>query len=189
MRSIFNGKDPDNVLGVYFKKGDELIKQPYEKGFEEIEFEDIPYHLISDYKVYGQLEQDRIIFSMYSIHGCPYKCSFCSSPAQYSGFAKNVDKNRSKKIVDHIQFVHEQYGANYIYFIDDDSFVNLDHVESIIDEIKARQIPVKLGFRGARINEIKKMSDGSFQSSADAGTDIMHIGAESGSNRILKLDS
>ena len=44
-----------------------------------------------------------------------------------------------------------------------------------------------LGFRGARINEVKKMSDEFLGKLASAGTNIMHIGAESGSQRMLDL--
>lgn len=159
-----------------------------EKKFESIPWQDVPYHLIDDYSVYGQVDQDRRIFSMYSALGCPYKCSFCSSPAQYAPIeGKKWVPLDAKDVVDHIQFVVERYQANYIYFIDDDSFPKLDHVRSVIEEIRRRQLPVKLGFRGARINEIKRMSDEFLTMLADAGTDILHIGAESGSDRILKL--
>ena len=124
---------------------------------------------------------------MYSSYGCPYKCAFCSSPAHYKEFSKQWILLKVNDIVNHVEYVVDQYSADYIYFIDDDSFVNLNHVESIIDEINRRNIDVGLGFRGARINEIKKMSHSFLNKLASAGTDIMHIGAESGSNRILKL--
>ncbi len=155
---------------------------------EMLDYRDIPYHLISDYSAYGQLDQKRIIFSVYSSMGCPYQCGFCSSPALY----KSIEGPRWRplpveEVTDHIQYVIDTYGAQYIYFIDDDSFVDLDHVEGIIDSINRRGIKVKLGFRGARINEIKKMSHAFLDKLAAAGTDILHIGAESGSDRLLKL--
>jgi radical SAM superfamily enzyme YgiQ (UPF0313 family) len=125
---------------------------------------------------------------MFSAMGCPYQCTFCSSPAQYATIeGKKWVPLDHGHIVDHVQYVVEKYGANYIYFIDDDSFPNLKHVEGIIDGIRERNLPVKLGFRGARINEIKKMSHEFLDKLEAAGTDIMHIGAESGSDRILAL--
>jgi len=63
----------------------------------------------------------------------------------------------------------------------------LRHVEAIIDEIKRRNITVQLGFRGARINEIQQMDEAYLTKLAQAGTTILHIGAESGSKRILDL--
>ncbi len=183
------GQLPALVNGLSWReKGTIHINPDLQKKFEFIDWRDIPYHLISDFSSYGQLDQDKRIFSMFSAMGCPYQCSFCSSPAQYAGIeGKKWVPLDHEAIVDHVQHVVEKYDANYIYFIDDDSFPNLKHVEGIIDGIRARNLPVRLGFRGARINEIKKMSHEFLDKLADAGTDIMHIGAESGSDRILEL--
>ncbi|MBF0541902.1 MAG: B12-binding domain-containing radical SAM protein [Nitrospirae bacterium] len=178
---------PDKINGVSFKKDNKIITIPNEKTFEFIDYKDIPYHLIKDYSVYGQLEYNQRIFSMYSAMGCPYNCAFCASPAFYKDFGKKWVTISINQIVDHIEYLINNYNADYIYFIDDDSFVNLSHVEGIIDEINNRKLKVKLGFRGARINEIKKMSDAFINKLALAGTDILHIGAENGSNKMLSL--
>jgi radical SAM superfamily enzyme YgiQ (UPF0313 family) len=181
--------DFTGVNGLSWRQEGQIRSNPDgQKSFEFIDWRDIPYHLIDDYSPYGQLDQDKRIFSMFSAMGCPYQCTFCSSPAQYAAIdgRKWVPLDHVH-IIDHIQHVVEKYGANYIYFIDDDSFPSLKHVEGIIDGIQARGLSVGLGFRGARINEIKKMSDSFLDKLAQCGTDIMHIGAESGSNRILSL--
>ncbi|MBF0188340.1 MAG: B12-binding domain-containing radical SAM protein [Magnetococcales bacterium] len=178
----------DEIAGLSFRSGTHIISQPAKNRFEMIDFRDIPYHLIKqNLDFYGQLDSDERIFSLYSAMGCPYKCAFCSSPAQYRNIRRKYELYSPNDIVDHIEYVQQTYGATYIYFIDDDSFVRLSHVEEIIDEIQRRRVPVKLGFRGARINEIKKMSDEFLHKLAEAGTDIMHIGAESGSQRMLDL--
>ena len=189
INAIVDGRAPANVPGAYWRDDTHIeCNDTPTTAFEYMGYEDIPYHLIEDYSVYGQLDQDKMIFSMYSAVGCPYQCTFCSSPAQYSNIpGKKWVPLGAKTVVNHIQYVVENHGANYIYFIDDDSFPRLDHVEAIIDEIAARGINVKLGFRGARINEIKRMSDKFLTKLANAGTDILHIGAECGSDRILKL--
>lgn len=187
--ALQTGGSPRGVPGVTWREDGEIHCNPDTSDeFEYVNFREIPYHLITDYSPYGQLDQNKRIFSMYSAVGCPYQCTFCSSPAQYSQISgKKWVPLEAKEIVDHIEHVVDRYGANYIYFIDDDSFPKLSHVEGIIDEIQARRLNVGLGFRGARINEIKKMSDAFLDKLAAAGTDIMHIGAECGSDRILKL--
>jgi radical SAM superfamily enzyme YgiQ (UPF0313 family) len=187
--SIGESKKPESVNGVAWRDRDEIRSNPdRQTSFEHIDYLDIPYHLINDYGPYGQTDQDKRIFSMYSALGCPYQCTFCSSPAQYRPIAKKkwvpLDAN---VIVDHVEHVVDRYDANYIYFIDDDSFPKLEHVEGIIDAIQDRGIKVGLGFRGARINEIKRMSHDFLDKLVAGGTDIMHIGAESGSDRILKM--
>jgi anaerobic magnesium-protoporphyrin IX monomethyl ester cyclase len=189
LETLTKGGRPHGVAGVSWREGGSPRSNPVvERSFEIVDWRDIPYHLIPDYAPYGQVDQDKRIFSMYSAMGCPYQCSFCSSPAQYAAIAGRKWVPLSVgAIVDHVQHVVEAYGANYIYFIDDDSFPKLDHVRGVIEEIQARRLPVNLGFRGARINEIKRMSDEFLTMLAEAGTDILHIGAESGSNRILDL--
>jgi radical SAM superfamily enzyme YgiQ (UPF0313 family) len=189
VKCLMNNTEPFSVKGISYRRGKEIIKTPREDTkFEFVDYHEIPYHLIKDYSVYGQLDQDKRIFSIYSAMGCPYKCSFCSAPAEYAKIrGPRWVSLKVKEVVDHIEYVAKRYSANYIYFIDNDSFVDLKHVENIIDEIDHRGIKIKLGFRGARINEIKRMSDAFLDKLADAGTDILHIGAESGSDRILNL--
>jgi len=191
-KAVCNSDDalPYNEINglIYRDNAGEAVAVPTSNTFEFIDFRDIPYYLVeADLNRYGQLDNDMRIFSMYSVMGCPYKCAFCSSPAQYRAIKKKYQPLTASDVADHIEFVHQRYGANYIYFIDDDSFAKLSHVEGIIDEINRRNIKVSLGFRGARINEIKRMDDAFLTKLAAAGTDIMHIGAESGSQRILDL--
>ncbi|MFH1060054.1 MAG: radical SAM protein [Pseudomonadota bacterium] len=176
------------IGGLSYRSQGQVVTVAPEPSFELIDYRDIPYHLIEkDLDRYGQLDSRQKIFPLYSALGCPYQCAFCSSPAQYRPMKVKYVTLPVAQVVDHIEFVNRVYGADYIYFIDDDSFVNLEHVDAVISEITRRGINVKLGFRGARINEIMKMSDDFLNRLAKAGTDIMHIGAESGSQRILDL--
>jgi radical SAM superfamily enzyme YgiQ (UPF0313 family) len=177
-----------DVPGLLYREGSNIIACEPENKFELTDYRDIPYYLIEgNIDRYGQLDSRDRIFSIYSAMGCPYKCAFCSSPTQYKNIKKKYEPLLPREVVDHIEYVQNKYGATYIYFIDDDSFVDLSHVEAIIDEINRRKMKIRLGFRGARINEIKNMSDEYLSKLADAGTNIMHIGAESGSQRMLDL--
>lgn len=186
---ISSQKSPGLIPGISWREGGQARNTPADWSRHEfIDYRDIPYDLIPDYSGYGQLDQDKRIFSLYSAMGCAYNCAFCSSPALYNKIVgKRWQPFPIGEVVDHIEHVVARYGADYIYFIDDDSFVSLDHVEAIIDEIDRRGIKVKLGFRGARINEIKRMDHAFLDKLARAGTDMLHVGAESGSDRILEL--
>ncbi len=179
-----------DIRGLSFRKpvDSAIISSPPEPLFEHHDFRDIPYRLVEPFMAqYGQLDRSDRIFPLYSTLGCPYGCTFCSSPRLYRDIPKKYELLPVAEVADHIEFLVERYQANYIYFIDDDSFVDLSHVEAIIDAIAARGLQVKLGFRGARIDEIMRMPDNYLAKLAKAGTDILHIGAESGSPRMLDL--
>jgi len=189
IRSLAEGREPIGIPGAYLRgaNGDVTGTPADWSRHEHIHYSRIPYQLI-DIGAYGQLDQRKRIVPIYSAMGCAYNCAFCSSPALYSQIkGKRWAPFDPQEVADHVQFVTENFGADYIYFIDDDSFVSLDHVIAVIAAIRARNLHVKLGFRGARINEIKRMDDAFLETLAEAGTDILHIGAESGSNRILEL--
>jgi len=190
LRGDDNAPPLTEVAGLSFRDGSAggIVMIPQDDVHEVVAYREIPYHLVEgDLRRYGQLETGEIIFPLYSAMGCPYHCSFCSSPAQYRQMKDRYSPLLPEEVADHIEYVSRTYGATYIYFIDDDSFVNTGHVETIIDEILRRGIQVKLGFRGARINEILRMDDSYLAKLAAAGTDILHIGAESGSQRMLEL--
>ena len=187
-QALKSGDRPTNMPGVVYRDGTVIVATPREQQFEHIHYEDIPYHLLSNYDAYGHIGHNNRTFSMYSALGCPYLCTFCSSPAEYRDIpGKKWIPLEVQEVVNHVEYVVTKYRANFVYFIDDDSFVNLKHVETIVDEINRRELKVKLGFRGARINEIKKMTDAFLDKLVAAGTNIIHVGAESGSDRILKL--
>src|SRR5208283_2747767 len=176
------------IKGLSYRDGNgNIYHNDMLAAFEFINCNDIPYQLIGSISDYKHIDGNEIVFPIYSVMGCPYKCAFCSSPALYAKFKKKWHPYPVVDVVEHIRMLKDRYGATFIYFIDDDSFVDLQHVENIIDEIKRCDIKMKLGFRGARINEISAMSDEFLVKLVNAGTNTMHVGVESGSDRLLKL--
>ncbi|MFC1576269.1 B12-binding domain-containing radical SAM protein [Candidatus Omnitrophota bacterium] len=189
VKGLFSGKVPRNVKGLSYISDGKIVHVPCDDtGFEFCNYKEIPYDLIEDYSLYGQLDRNERVFSVYGSLGCPHKCSFCSSPREYA----NINGKRwiplpAGEVVDHIEYLVEKYKANYIYFIDDDAFVDSHHVNDIADEIVRRKLNIGVGFRGVRIDEINKISDSLFNKLLECGVNMLHIGAESGSDRMLKL--
>lgn len=175
------------IPGLGFRYNGETFFNEKYQGFEPVHYKDIPYHLISDYSVYGQIGTDHRIFPIYSAYGCPYACAFCVSPHLYRNFNKKWVPVDTNEIFEHILFLKNTYKAQTIYFYDDDSFVNLEHIKSLVKKIKEAHINVRLSFRGARVNEVLKMDDEFLKDLADTGTRMLHIGVESGCQRILDL--
>ncbi|HPZ07296.1 MAG TPA: radical SAM protein, partial [Candidatus Eremiobacteraeota bacterium] len=186
-KSIINPEEFKDIAGLGYKHNGEIICNKIYKGFEHVPYTDMPYYLIEDFSKYRQIGSTERIFPIYSAYGCPYNCAFCVSPSLYRDFKYKWVPLPAKEIVDHIEYLKKNYGATEIYFYDDDSFVNLDHIHSIIKEVRNRTLKIKMSFRGARVNEVLKMDKEYLHELAEAGTHILHIGIESGSQRILDL--
>ncbi len=179
--------DLDPIPGLYSRHDGKIVARKPFRGFEPVPFRELPYHLIADYGVYSQFGTSRQVFPIYSAFGCPYRCAFCISPSMYKDYKPKWLPLPASDVVDHIAFLRDTYGAGLIYFYDDDSFVNPDHIRGVLDELRRRGITIPMSFRGARINEILRMDDEFLDALADSGTEILHIGLESGSPRILSL--
>lgn len=176
-----------DIQGLGFRAAGRITVNPPFQGFEHVPHTDLPYFLIEDPASYSQIGSSERIFPIYSAYGCPYQCAFCVSPRMYRGFKNKWDILPAAEVADHIAYLIDKYGATEIYFYDDDSFVQIDHVRRVMEEIQRRKLKVRMSFRGARVNEIMKMDDAYLNALADAGTHILHVGIESGSQRILDL--
>src|SRR5258706_1265459 len=81
VRALIEGKsDLSHVKGLAYRTPDGFLRNPELKEFEKIPFRDSPYHLTPDYRPYGQFDEARHVFRMYSELGCPYHFTLCSSP-------------------------------------------------------------------------------------------------------------
>lgn len=175
------------IPGLAYKIAEKHCFNEKFQGFEHVAYTDLPYDLITDYSVYGQIGANERVFPIYSAYGCPYRCAFCVSPALYRTFSPKWTPLPAKEVADHIEFLQKKYGATTIYFYDDDSFVNLEHIRAIVLLLKDRKIKIKLSFRGARVDEIKRMDDEFLDLLSETGTEMLHVGVESGCQRVLDL--
>ncbi len=156
--------------------------------FEILSHEDIPYDLIDIRSPhYERSIQGRRLFPIFTSIGCPYQCAFCVHPTIY----KEINGAKWKayeedEVIEHIEFAIEKYQADHICFIDDTSFPKIERMRNLFKKIIAKKLNITMEFRGARINEIRKMDDEFFRLMIEAGGRLLMVGVESGSDRVLK---
>jgi hypothetical protein len=183
-------EDFSDIPGVSFVKDQQCIHNPRPNNHEKIHYLDIPYDLVDvNGPDYLRKYKGERIFPIFSAVGCPYKCTFCVTPATYGPItaAPKWSPLANDEVVDHIEFITNKYGATHIVFIDDTSFPSIKRMRIIFNDIIRRDLNVRLEFRGARVNELKRMDDEFIQLMIKAGTRVLKVGAESGNNRLLKL--
>lgn len=177
-----------DIKGLSYRVNGQAIHNERSPYHEIIQFRDVPYHLLNVLEPrYQRAYNGEAMFSLFSSIGCPYRCSFCVHPTIY----KVINPPKwiplpEKEVVDHIEYAVEQFGTKNICFIDDTSFPDLQRMTNIFEMIIQRRLNVKLEFRGARINELDRMTDDFIRLMIKAGTRVLKVGAESGSDRLLK---
>jgi len=118
-----------------------------------------------------------------SQRGCPYSCRFCAG--RTNTYGRVLRKTGSPKIVGEIEYLYNTYGYIDYTFYDDELNINC-HFSSLLDDLKNLQMKLGKSFRFRcflRANLITKIQ---IKELASAGFKVIAIGAESGSDKILK---
>lgn len=183
---VSNDVNYDNIAGLCYKKGGEIVLSEINAKYEFFDYRDIPYHLIES-NLHEYFAQNDRTFPIYTAVGCPYKCAFCISPIWYKQNIKKWVPFEIDYVIEHIEYLIKKYDVKFFYLYDDDSFVNTNHFMNIAREIKRLGLKVKIGVRGIRVNELERIKDEEFKLLEDIGIKILHIGVESGSQKMLNL--
>ena len=153
------GKSLFGIKGVTtiernIKGGESKIKSTANEVIRELDSLPFPaYHKIDmnmyfDYQLNGckgyheplsaRLDQGgKKTVSMITSRGCPYKCTFCSI-ALHMG--KPVRAHSGKYVVDHIEYLVNNYGVEHIFFEDDNLTFRMDRTREYCEAILDRGI-------------------------------------------------
>ncbi|MBT4793028.1 MAG: B12-binding domain-containing radical SAM protein [Halobacteriovoraceae bacterium] len=181
-------KNFNNIKGLSYKVKGKFVHNTRSDSHEIIPYQDLPYNLLDMHSPkYVRNFNKKRIFAMFSSIGCPYRCSFCVSPATFNEIngAKWIAYD-AEAVVDHIKYAVETFDAKHIVFIDDTSFRHLKHMEKVFNLLVEADLGVTLEFRGCRVNEIKLMNHAFLDLMERAGGRVIMVGVESGSDRALK---
>lgn len=136
--SAYERKDEfARVLGITYRKDEKIIRNPERPYIEDLDrlpkpaFKHFP---LDKYKIFG-----RKILPVVSSRGCPFQCSFCVTSRV---FGKKVRMRSPIGVVDEVEWLLKEFGADAITFYDDTFTFSRDRVEKICKEILERGIDV-----------------------------------------------
>ncbi|MEO5332528.1 MAG: B12-binding domain-containing radical SAM protein [Magnetococcus sp. YQC-5] len=182
-------KEPVGVAGISYKNAQgQPVHNPRSDQFERLHYLEIPYSLVDvNSPNYQRLYKGQRFFPLFTSVGCPYKCSFCVSPATYSVIkGKKWLPDPDDEVIGHIRMLIDRYQVTHLSIIDDTSFVDLKRMRRLFNRIIEEGMGLTMEFRGARINELDKMDDDFLDLMVQAGGRMIMVGVETGSDRILE---
>lgn len=128
--------------------------------------------------------------TLFVTDGCPFECSFCSSPVMVNREGKgSIPYARPEmiRIVDEIEHAVDGLGANAIHFLDDMAFVTQNHIAELNSELQRRELLGKFIWRGlTRAPVIDRFSDETMRLMRESGAWKIALGVESGDEDMLK---
>lgn len=175
------------VKGIIFKTEDKsgktkIIENKKRKLIDLENLPPLPYDLLDITKYLPKYQNIPTVYIM-SSRGCVHNCGYCYN--QYF----NRKKWRSitpEKVIEKIRFLHNKFDIKAFYFVDDNFLVDVNRGLKIASLI--RDLPFKISWQiqGITANSFLKLSFADLKLLEQSGLKRVSIGAETGSNRILK---
>ncbi|MDT8445849.1 MAG: radical SAM protein [bacterium] len=182
INALESQQDPSSILGVgYLAEAGPVVNAP-NKDFNYSEMPHINYRLLGT-KMIDFFQGSSI--GVLSSRGCPFKCSFCiNSAIEGSNKWRSWDAERT---ADEIEYVIREYGANTVWFWDEHFFVSKKRVTELLDAIEARNLKFSWAAE-IRADTFRRILDEELlQRLKDSGCIKLAMGAESASEKMLKI--
>jgi len=168
--------DFNKIKGIFFREEGIWVRAGLRENPAVLDNLPFPDRNLVDYKKYlSILGKKSLMTTMLSSRGCPYQCTFCSTPKGF--YRMRSPENIVNEMEDCIQL-----GIREIHFVDDTFNVNIDRVIEMCNEIKKRKLKVKWSFRG----RIDKITEVLLKKVKEAGCFRIHLGVETSSDEGLK---
>lgn len=165
-----------DVKGITLRRGGDIFRTPSRPRIQDLDALPYPaYHLMpmEKYRIYG-----RIHLPVMSSRGCPFQCTFCVASQM---FGAKFRARSPRSVVDEIEWLIKEYGAEAISFHDDTLTLDNRRMLRICDEIKKRKVEVPWGCQ-TRADCVSKEL---LSRMMEAGCHEVSFGVESGSQRII----
>jgi len=176
------------IEGIAYKDGNRVITTP-ERSLLDIEtLLPVPWDLVNveDY-IHPDLylkNSPRTLDVGQTSRGCPFKCAFCCSAAirKRRWRAMSVEK-ALETIVEPVK----RFKLNGIWIRDDEFYIDRERAYRICEGMVRADLNVKWYTSGTRVDVFRNSSDKQIAMLKRSGAYVLKFGAESGSDRILKL--
>ncbi len=182
LEELSAGRSIKKLPGIAFREGD--TAKPVSGGMAPVpdpqDLPEFPYHRLDVNRYARKTFLGKRTFSYHSSYGCPFFCNFCAVVNLVQGSWRAQSAERTAAAAH--RFVRE-WGADAIEFHDNNFFVS----ERRVAEFSERILPLRLGWWGeSRIDTLLGFSDQTWELLRRAGLKMVFLGAESGSDEVLR---
>ena len=177
--AIDSNSDMEKISGIVFKNNGQIVNTGARSHIKNLD--DLPFparHLVPYEKYNSLLFKGKVVTTIFTSRGCPFRCSFCDRPHLGKVFRARSAQN----VVDEIEAC-VQLGIYEFLFYDDTFTVNKQRIIDICNEIVKRRLNVSWDIR-ARVDTVDEEI---LIHLKKAGCQGIHYGIEAGTEKVLNI--
>ncbi|MFC1851299.1 B12-binding domain-containing radical SAM protein [candidate division CSSED10-310 bacterium] len=172
-----------NVEGIAFKENGQIHFTNPRQFVDLNEQRPLSYHLVQMKHYRRQLfGQDHISFN--SSRGCTFGCVFCWEPAIHKRRWRAMEP---EVVLSHLKRIIREHHLRGFLFTDDNFFLDLERAYQILEHIVRANLEISIAKLQIRADTICELDQDFLQLLVRAGVKRLHVGVESGSQRLLEL--
>jgi len=178
----------ETIAGLAYKEGNELRVNPRRKRNTKLDdiawpawdrFDLKTYH---DHGFIGGMYSEKLTVPILATRGCPYQCTYCSSPNMWSPLWLPRDPIQ---VVDEIESYVKNWGAGNFPFQDLTAIINKEWIITFASEIVRRNLSISWQLPSGTRSEV--IDDEVAEWLKRSGMKTMAYAPEAGSERTRKL--
>ncbi len=188
MLEIARGYKLEDIVGITYRDGDNIINNQNRKPHDDINDFCFPSRHLVDMKYYckGNPHVMHGIYSrattIFTSRGCPYNCTFCAGSV---ALGRGVRFQSVELVIEEIEILIKDYKIEGLYFADDIFDVDKDRAVNICRKIIEKNIHKKIYWNAQlRANSMDKNL---LKLMKEAGCIRVDVGFESGSQKTLDI--
>ena len=186
--ALRNKTDFSKIKGLAFKSNGKIVLNPprelldvnmlLQTPWESVNVED---YIHRDF----YLEDSRRVMDIgQTSRGCPYNCGFCcSATIRKRKWRAMSAENALEKIIGEVR----KFNLDSVWIRDDNFFIDEERIRDICQGMIDAKLNIHWYSSGTRVDNFLALKDDTIELIKKSGANVLKFGAESGSNKILKL--
>jgi anaerobic magnesium-protoporphyrin IX monomethyl ester cyclase len=170
-----------SLIGLAYQEDGRVISNGRRPDIRDLDALPLPAWDLVDVELYRRVWTERhgyFSMNMVTTRGCPYHCNWCAKPI----WGQRYNARSAASVASEMRWLKEHYSPDHIWFADDIMGLKPGWMAEFADAVAAQD--ARIAFKSLSRADLL-LREGEIDALKRAGCEIVWIGAESGSQKIL----
>ncbi len=174
-------QDSTNVAGLAFQRNGVTVTTPMRPVIRQLDMLPMAAWDLIDLKPYQDIwlkHHGYFSLNIATTRGCPFKCNWCAKPI----YGNRYNSRSPKLVVDEIEYLLKNFSPTHFWMCDDIFGLKPRWIQEFNAEVKEKRLKFKYKIQ-SRVDLL--LQEDTIDALAESGAEMVWVGAESGSQKIL----